>query len=61
MREIRKSGSEGGAAQANESSLPLCVRNPTVQGKGATILESSTESSTRSCCLWISHTGNGRQ
>lgn len=24
MREIRKSGSEGGAAQANESSLPLC-------------------------------------
>ena len=26
MREIRKSGSEGGAAQANESSLPLCAR-----------------------------------
>ena len=26
MREIRKSGSEGGAAQANESSLPLCLQ-----------------------------------
>ena len=30
MREIRKSGSEGGAAQANESSLPLC---PSLDGR----------------------------